>query len=77
EKHKNLQYAKERLNYFSSKNLKIGGKYIALNPTGVASPAKSFSRVQHGLIAGRCAPHRVLFIACWLFLLIINCLAWL
>ncbi len=34
EKHKNLQYVKERLNYFSSKILKTVIKYIALNPVG-------------------------------------------
>jgi len=52
-KHKNLQTVKEHFNYFSSKNLKIVIKHIALNPAGV---------VQHGLIAWRCAPLRVLFI---------------
>jgi hypothetical protein len=34
-KHKNQQYVKEHLKYFSSKNLKTFSKYIALDlPTG-------------------------------------------
>jgi len=50
---KNMQYIKEHLGYFSSKNRKIVIKYIALNTEGV---------VQFGIIAGTCRPLRGLFI---------------
>ena len=67
EKHKNLQHVNEHFNYSFSKNLKIAIKYITLNPAGVACPTKLFRRVQHGFIAGRCAPLRFLFITNWAF----------